>query len=616
MNIYKTVLLLAVSVGILASCCKTIVIEYDPDVKDYTSKVKEIIAAKGSGNFTLKFGKGTFDFYPEFAEEEFLTLSNNCSGERRVAFLLKDMKNVKIQGDSTEFMFHGSIVPFAVKNSEDIEISGISVDYDYPWTFEGEVLSADAVKRSFVVRVFSDNKYRIEGDRLLFGGYDWEYPMGESIVFDPKTRRPYYDTAAYDHGYWSGELGARELEPGVVEFTRLSARDVPPVGSIWDDKGPMELNRSYPGIALLSSKNILVKDVHVYRSGAMALIAEYSENITVSGFSTAQHPGSSRMVTASADATHFVDCKGLVLLENSQFESMLDDATNIHGVYMKVDSLIASNKFIATFGHFQQEGNHFADTGDILRIVDKTSLQPVTEVKLTDIDKNDRCKYVMTVDSDLTDILSEPQRYSVENITRGASAIIRNCTVEYNRARSLLISTPGDVLIENCTFKSMMAGIRICGDANYWFESGNTRNVIIRGNTFTDLGIGGREPQAILQIDPIIPKSSRTNDFFYHDKIVFENNVVSTFDSQIVYALSVASLIIKNNKFIDTRSYEPLFPQLSVIDVQYCKDVEIIGNDFSKWKKDATISIHNCVEVNCDADVKVVDSPNPFFYQS
>ena len=283
---------------------------------------------------------------------------------------------------------------------------------------------------------------------------------------------------------------------------------------------------------------------------------------------------------------------------------------------MKVDSLIASNKFTATFGHFQQEGNHFADVGDILRIVDKTSLQPVTEVKLTDIDKNDRCKYVMTVDSDLTDILSEPQRYSVENITRGASAIIRNCSVEYNRARSLLISTPGDVLIENCTFKSMMAGIRICGDANYWFESGNTRNVIIRGNTFTDLGIGGREPQAILQIDPIIPKSSRTNDFFYHDKIVFENNVVSTFDSQIVYALSVASLIIKNNKFIDTRSYDPLFPQLSVIDVQYCKDVEILGNDFSKWKKDATISIHNCVEVNCDADVKVVDSPNPFFYQS
>lgn len=73
---------------------------------------------------------------------------------------------------------------------------------------------------------------------------------------------------------------------------------------------------------------------------------------------------------------------------------------------------------------------------------------------------------------------------------------------------------------------------------------------------------------------------------------------------------------IKNNKFVDTGTYAPLFPMLSVIDVQYCGDVKIVGNDFSKWEKDATISIHNCVEVENDSDVEVVDSPNPFFFQS
>lgn len=613
--IAKTIASMAVLLAAVG-CRDTIVVEYDPTIKDYTPVVREIIESHPSGDFSIKFGEGTFDFYPEEAAEDFLTLSNNCSGDRKVAFLLKGMNDVSIIGKNSDFMFHGRIVPFAVKNSEDITISGITIDYDYPWTFEGEVLSANAVERSFVVRVFPDNKYRIDGDRLLFGGYDWEYPMGESIVFDPTTRRPYYDTAAYDHGYWSGEMGAREIEPGIVEFTRLSARDVPPVGSIWDDKGPMKLNRSYPAIALLSSKDLTVKNVHVYRSGAMALIAEYSEDITVSGFSTAQHPGSPRMITASADATHFVDCKGLVILENSQFESMLDDATNIHGVYMKVDTLLAADSFTASFGHFQQEGNHFADEGDVLRFVDKTSLRPVAEATLTAIDKSNRQHYVMTVDKDLSEILAEPKRYAVENTTRAVSAIIRNCTVEHNRARSLLISTPGDVLIENCYFGSMMAGIRICGDANYWFESGNTRNVVIRNNTFTDLGIGGREPQAILQIDPIIPKDARTNDFYYHDRIVFENNIVSTFDRQIIYALSVKSLKIRNNTFVDTKTYAPLFPMLSVIDVQYCGDVDITGNDFTQWQKDATISIHNCVEVKNDSSVKVVDEPNPFFFQS
>ncbi len=617
-NILKIAGLLAVGTLIFEGCTSSecVTISYDASVKDYTPQVRAALESHPKGNVTLKFEKGEYDFYPESAAEDFLTLSNNCSGDRKIAFFINEMKDVRVEGNETDFMFHGRIVPFAVKNSKNVKISGISIDYDYPWTFEGEVLSNDAVKRSFVVRVFPDNKYRIDGDRLLFGGYDWEYPMGESIVFNPATRRPWYDTSAYDHGYWSGEMGAREIEPGIVEFTRLSARDVPPVGSIWDDKGPMQLNRSYPGIALLSSKNIEVTDVHVYRSGAMALMAEYSENIKVSRFSTAQHEGNPRMITSSADATHFVDCKGLVILEDSYFESMLDDATNIHGVYMKVESVLDPHTFTATFGHFQQEGNHFADAGDVLRLVDKTSLQPVGEVRLVSIDKSDRCRYVMNVDADLDAIAAEPTRYAVENTARGTDVIIRNCVVRYNRARSLLISTPGDVLIENCDFGSMMAGIRICGDANYWFESGNTRNVVIRNNKFTDLAINGREPQAILQIDPIIPKDARTNEFFYHDRIVFEGNEVDTFDNQIIYALSVKSLSIKNNKFVDTKTYAPLFPELSVIDVQFCGKVDIIGNDFSLWQPDATISIHNCVKVNDQSGIKVVDSPNPYFFQS
>lgn len=439
--------------------------------------------------------------------------------------------------------------------------------------------------------------------------------MGECIVFDPQTRRPYYNTAAYEHGYWNGEMGAREISEGVIEFTNVSAREMPPVGSVWDDKGPFGRNRSYPGIAILSSRNVTVEDVHVYRSGAMALIAEYSENITVSGFSTVACEGSHRMVTASADATHFVDCKGVVTLENCHFESMLDDATNIHGIYMRVDSVLTSTSFMAGFGHFQQEGARFADSGDTLRFIDRTTLRPIGTGKVLNIDKSSRKSYRIETDFDLSGV-GDSCQIAVENITRGASAVIRNCVVRYNRARSLLISTPGDVLIENCDFSSMMAGIRICGDANYWFEAGNTRNVVVRGNKFSDLGIGGHNPQAILQIDPVIPKASRGTDFFYHDRIVFTGNTVSTFDNQVIYALSVKDLEFTNNTFIDSGSYRPIFPQLSVIDIQYCGDVDITGNDFTLWKPEATISIHNCQDVKNDAPLKVVDSPNPFFYES
>lgn len=604
---------------------KTFTISEDMADGDFTPIVREILEAHPEGNIHLHFTKGRYDFFPEDAATEFLSMSNNDSGDRKVAFLIKDMENVTVSCDSALFMFHGAIVPFAVKNSDNVSINGhLSIDYDYPWTFEGEVVDNDPIRKTFIVKVFPDNKYRIEGDRLFFGGYDWEYPMAENIVFDPKTRRPFYNTAIYEHAHWAGDLKAREISEGLVEFYGLLAKEVPPVGSIWDDKGPMELNRSYPGFAILRSRNVGISDVHIFRAGAMGLIAEFSENIRVHGMSTAAAPGSRRMITISADATHFVDCSGTVVLEDCTFESMLDDATNIHGVYMKVDSLISPDVFRASFGHFQQEGNHFADVGDSIRFVDRKTLRPVAVSVLEDIDRSERDSYILETkpvtglgpEADQSGSADDISGLVVENISRGCDVVVRNCRVHYNRARSLLLSTSGNILVENCDFSSMMAGIRICGDANYWFESGNTRNIVIRGNRFTDGGLGGGNPQAILQIDPIIPKDARGDGFFYHDRIVFSGNTVSTFDSQVIYGLSVKDLEITDNTFIDSGSYKPIFPGLSVIDLQYCGNVVISGNDFSKWKPDATISVHECQKVRKDSPLPTVDSPNPYFYGS
>lgn len=612
-GIDRILAVLTVAVGAVLSSCsvRTVDVPLKADVEDYTPVVVDILRNHPEGNVRIRFEKGLYSFFPEKGAEDFLTLSNNDSGDKKIAFLIKGMKNVTIEGKETEFLFHGRMVPFAVKESSDVTIKDVSVDYDSPWTFEGTVLSSDPVARSFTVKVLPDTRYRIEGDRLFFSGYDWEYSMGESIVFDPRTHRPYYETGAYEHGYWSGEMGAREIGDGVIEFTRLSAKDVPPAGSVWDDKGPTGVNRLYPAMAVLSSKNVRVEDVHVYRSGGMGLISEYSENITVRGFSTASREGSPRMVTVSADATHFVSCKGKIVIEDCLFESMLDDAANIHGIYMLVDSVLTSNVLRAHFGHFQQIGVQFADKGDRISFVDKSNLRPVGIGVVRSIDKSDRKSYLVETDFDLTGI-GDPAGLAIENLSRGADVTIRNCTVRYNRARSLLLSTYGDVLVENCEFASQMAGICISGDANFWYESGRTKNIVIRNNKFCDLAIAANGPQAVLQIDPEIPPAARNNDFHYHGRVSFSGNTVSTFDSQVVYARSVEKLEISGNTFIDSGSYAPLYPGLPVIDVQFCGDVNISGNDFSKWKSDAQISIHECTVVENDSDLPLRDKPNPY----
>lgn len=68
------------------------------------------------------------------------------------------------------------------------------------------------------------------------------------------------------------------------------------------------------------------------------------------------------------------------------------------------------------------------------------------------------------------------------------------------------------------------------------------------------MGTGGENPQSVLQISPEIPTSGRGGDFHYHGRIVFEQNTVRTFDSQVIYALSADRLEIRDNRFTERLS--------------------------------------------------------------
>lgn len=610
------VLLITLLIGCSSSSSeKTIEVTFSDEIKDYTMLIKEIIESNPKGNIKIKFGDGTYKFFPENAYEKYLTVSNNDNGIKKIVFPIENMKNVTVEGsENTNFMFHGKLVPFFLNKSENINISNIKIDYDHSFVLEGVVVANNKSEMSFDLRIDEDTLYEIKDGKLFFKGYDWEIGLGENIVFDSKTRSPIYFTSKYEIGN-SSSITATELSKGVVRLLGIAAADVPPVGSIYTDKGPHGKNREVPGFAIQQSENINLKNVTVYRAGAMSLIAEKSKNITLDSYKVTVREGLSKMLSASADATHFVNCKGLVKLNNCKFESMLDDATNIHGTYMYVTDYIENNKMALSFGHFQQEGFHFGSPGDSVLLVNRANMMPLSKTIIKSIDQIDENHYVLEVEQDLSTYHN--MSVAVDNISYYPDVEITNCSVKYNRARSLLISTAGKVNIENNYFSSMMAGIRICGDANYWFESGRVSDVTVRGNTFEDLGKGGHSPQAILQIDPVIPKANR-EDGIFHGKIVFENNTIKTFDSQVIYALSVETLIIRNNKFIDSKTHTAIFPELSVIDAQYCKDILIENNDFGQWKDDFSFSIVKCKNVK-GSDVekfKIEENPNKYFYES
>ena len=584
---------------------------------DFTSQVLEVLQKDKESACNIEFKPGVYHFFPEKAYEKYVKISNNDNGLRKFIFALEGRKNITINGNGSTFIFHGSVIPFLIENSTNIKVENLNIEYDFPFDFEGVVVANNEKDKTFDLKIHEDNKYKIKDDILYFSGYDWEIGLGENIVYNASTKSPEYFTSHYEHNWHENFLKAQQLDDKIVRFSNLNAVKVPPVGSIYSDKGPHGENRNIVGFRVYKSKNLELNNINVYHAGAMALIAEKTETISLNKFNIILKEGSSRVISATADATHFINCKGKISIKNSRFENMLDDATNVHGTYMICDEIIDSLTVAVKFGHFQQQGFDFAEKGDTLRFINKTNLLTEGIGVVKRIDMANENYYTIAFENELPDFGNK--NIALENMTWMPSLAVENCTVKQNRARSLLISTSKPVLIENNYFASMMAGIRICGDANYWYESGPVSNVVIRGNTFENLGIGGHAPQAILQIDPIIGKNYR-KDGYYHKNITFENNIIKTFDPLIIYALSVDGLKIINNTIIQTSTYPKIFSELSQFDLQYCVNVKIEGNTY-KGKNEATIS--SVKNNNLDIELKqegfsnrTIENPNKYFYQN
>jgi len=112
------------------------------------------------------------------------------------------------------------------------------------------------------------------------------------------------------------------------------------------------------------------------------------------------------------------------------------------------------------------------------------------------------------------------------------------------RARGVLVSTPGRVLIERNRFASSGSAVLIAGDANYWYESGAGRDVTIRGNVFAPACLGSpyQFGEGIVSVYPEIPAPDTA--FPFHRNIRIEDNEFHPSDYPVLYAKSVRRPVV------------------------------------------------------------------------
>ncbi|NDV61557.1 right-handed parallel beta-helix repeat-containing protein [Puniceicoccales bacterium CK1056] len=549
-------------------------LSFSPGDEDATEVVREALEAVEASHVVLIFEPGRYEFGRDKASEQYLAITNHDNGLKRVIFPMDRFESVKIEGNGAEFIFQGRVLPFLFKGCKRVEVSGLTIDWDVPLYFQATVKQVNSDAGWIDVEPFKEGfSWSVRRERLLFPdieGFSYSH-MGETLAFDPAHRR-------VAHGAWDMHLDSPRVEQHPDGQLRIHARSrhYPDEGNVIVSKGKMGENRYAPAIYGVRSSNILIKDVTLHHAPGMGFLFERCDTVTLSDCGAFVRPDSNRMVSLLADATHFCNCKGEVLIENSRFQHMLDDGTNVHGAYVVVDEVLDDHSVRVKLMHFQQAGFHFADPGDqvwLIHAPDPSRGQLKTVNRFRQLNET---YSVITFEEPLGKSLKDGDL--LENKTWNPSFTMRGCTIKDHRARSVVLKTPLPVLIEDNTFSSMMSTIFLRGESWFWFESGSVEDVLIQNNRFEYCAYSGME-HAVLRVTPRLGRQFDASST-YDRNIRFVGNQVHTFGNRIVWAERVEGLEILQNTIMQTNEAPVLHPGSPMIELTFCRNARIESNTY------------------------------------
>ena len=549
-------------------------ITFEPQAGDMTSAVRKAIEGLSEKQVKLVFAKGRYAFFPDYALEHYSTVTNHGNGLKKVIFRFMDFDSVEIEGNGAEFIFHGQIAPFQFENCGAIKVNNLTLDWDIPFAFQGEVIAVNEKEEWRDIKPFRDGfSWELKGGRILFpniDGFSFDH-MGSTLPFDSEQKR-------VSHGSWditSNPRYVEELANGNLRFHE-PLKYYPPIGSILHSKGEHAKNRYAPAFQVKESQNINFEDVIIHHALGMGFLFERSENIIISKCVIYVRKGSDRVVSTIADATHFANCKGNILIENCEFRHMLDDGTNVHGTYVAIDEVIDKHTIRVGLMHFEQPGFKFADKGDEVWFIQNPDPSRGATNEVFEV------KYINEKFSELTFKNAIPKDLKkgdiVENKTWNPIFTMRGCTIKDHRARNVIIKTPKKIVIENNDFSSMMSSILLRGETFFWYESGAVNDVVIRNNTFKYVAYSG-SPHAVLTITPRLAITF-DKTILYDSNILFEYNTIENFDSAIIWADRVNGLTIRKNTIKRTNDAKALYPERPQFELVNSKNVIIEKNSY------------------------------------
>jgi hypothetical protein len=392
------------------------------------------------------------------------------------------------------------------------------------------------------------------------------------MEFDAETRLiPQQSGDSPLGGNWR-QYQARQLDGGLVRLN-LDFERKPKPGNILIMRHSA---RDHAGVFIYHSKDTVFENVNLFTAAGLGFLGQFSENITLRHCTVMPNYARGRYQSGHADGFQVSNCRGQILVDGCKFEGLMDDPINVHGTSVKIIAKKSATRFVCQFMEGMSTGMTWGRPGEKVGFIESASMATLGSGTLKSFTRIDRDRFeVEFADASPAGIETGD---ALENLTWAPDFTVSNTIFGSCRARGLLVSTPGKVVIENNDFISSGAAILIAGDANGWYESGAVRDVLIRGNRFhpSCLTSWYQFGEGIISILPIIPEVDPRKPF--HRNIRIEGNQFDVFDYSVLYALSVEGLRFTGNTIKHNTQFTAWQGRKALLTFEACKNVEVGDN--------------------------------------
>lgn len=497
---------------------------------------KALQYCKEKGEDGLLFDKGEYHIYTEKASEGVYAMSNHSdAGYKRCCFLLENFENFTIDGNGSDFIFEEIMTPVIISHCKNVTVKGFSFTSKKNCSAQLDVVEGG--ETSAILRATHGNTYTHGGDL-----YDGVFEPGE---FHKLRYMDYHEQdGSISKGTSEFFTAGREdsnrvvfttIEEGLYRADNLHA----PLRT--GQKVVMAARTRRAAVIFLNrSENTKIEGVTVYSGLGMGVIAQNCKNIEIARFDTRCKDG--RCYSINADGTHFVHCEGNIHIHDCYFDGQMDDALNVHSIYLKIVDKI-DNTLLLKQVHCEQVGINIVSVGDILQTADPETLLPNGEYKVRAVRRVNLELLEVEIDGDTSQIRIGDV---ADEISHVPDVIFENCTLVNNRARGMLLASAGKITIRNNLFKTPGPSIKFESDGKFWYESGGTKDVLITGNTFDTCKYSGWGDSVIA----ITPREKTEENRYYHKKIAIVENEFKNCKGYLASIDNTETFVFKANRII------------------------------------------------------------------